>query len=263
MLGRPIAHSLSPVLHRAAYKALGLDWRYDAIDIGAQELAGFVAGLGPEWVGLSLTMPLKDVVLALAESSSEIVQLTGAANTLLLDGGAPVGDNTDVSGMVAALAEVGVTSCEVPVVLGSGSTARSALAALAQLGCQRCTLVSRSDPDGARVVADRLGLVLDAVSWQPGPLLDADLVISTVPAGAADGFAPYVGGVPVLFDVVYDPWPTRLASACDGLVVPGHALLLHQAAAQVMLMTGREAPLAAMRAALGGSLKPSPGSAEG
>jgi shikimate dehydrogenase len=263
VLGRPIAHSLSPVLHRAAYEALGLDWRYDAIDIGAQELAGFVAGLGPEWAGLSLTMPLKEVALALVESSSELVQLTGAANTLLLDNGVPTGDNTDVPGMVAALTEAGLTHASSAVVLGSGSTARSALAALAHVGCRRCTLVSRSDPAAARGVAEQVGLELETVNWQPGPLLEADLVISAVPAGAADGFAPYVRDVPSLLDVVYDPWPTPLAEGCGGVVVPGTALLLHQAALQVMLMTGRPAPLEAMRSALAGALKASAGSAEG
>ena len=263
VLGRPIAHSLSPVLHRAAYEALGLDWRYDAIDVGAAELAGFVAGLGPEWVGLSLTMPLKEAALPLLSTSSELVALTGAANTVLLDSGRPVGDNTDVPGMVAALAEAGVTRCASAVVLGSGSTARSALAALAQLGSPHVTLVSRSEPAAAIAVADRLGLRLDPVSWQPDPLPGAELVISAVPPGAADGFASYVGDVGVLLDVVYDPWPTPLAQGCGGVVVPGTALLLHQAAAQVRLMTGREAPVEAVREALAAALKGQARSAEG
>lgn len=260
MLGRPIGHSLSPLLHRAAYAALGLDWRYDAVDIGEQELPLFLAGLGPEWVGLSLTMPLKEAAATLVASSSELVTLTGAANTILLDSGSAVGDNTDAPGMVAALAEAGVTRPESAVIIGSGSTARSALAALAQLGCGGCTVISRSEPAAAADVADRLGLPLTTAGWQPAPLTAAQLVISTVPPGAADGFASYVRDVGVLLDVVYDPWPTPLAAACGGVVIPGTALLLHQAAAQVMLMTGQPAPLAAMRAALqvGSSLRSVP-----
>jgi shikimate dehydrogenase len=252
VLGRPIGHSLSPLLHRAAYQALGLDWRYDAIDVSVQELADFVSGLGPEWVGLSLTMPLKEAALALTGDSSELARLTGAANTLLLRPEGLVADNTDGPGMVAALGEAGVRAPASAVVLGSGSTARSALAALAELGCGQAVLVSRSAPTAAVAVAARFGLPLQAVDWQPGPLGGAELVISAVPPGAADGFAPYVGDVGVLLDVVYDPWPTPLAAGCGGVVVPGTALLLHQAAAQVMLMTGRDAPLDAMRAALDG-----------
>jgi len=250
VLGRPIAHSLSPLLHSAAYDALGLNWRYDAIDIGAQELAGFVAGLGPEWAGLSLTMPLKEIALALLDSRSEVVDLTGVANTIVLTSGIPVGHNTDVGGIIAALGEVGVAACSSAVVLGGGSTGRSALAAVAALGCRRVTVVSRSEPVAALEVASRLGLEVDVTGWQPGPLLGAELVISAVPAGAADGFASYAKDVRVLLDVVYDPWPTEFALSCEGTIVGGSRLLLHQAAAQVMLMTGQEAPLAAMAAAL-------------
>jgi shikimate dehydrogenase len=137
-------------------------------------------------------------------------------------------------------------------VLGGGATARSALAALAQLGATAPTLVVRSSPDETLAAAARLGVTPTVVEWSPAVLVDCDLLVSTLPAGAADRFSSYVAEVPALLDVVYDPWPTPLVAACGGVIVPGSAMLLHQAAAQVELMTGRTAPLEAMRTALKG-----------
>ncbi|MGB0102131.1 MAG: shikimate dehydrogenase, partial [Nocardioides sp.] len=106
MLGDPIAHSLSPTLHRAGYAALGLDWRYDAVRLSAHELTGFVAGLGPEWRGLSLTMPHKREALALGSPMTDRARLAGAANTLVIrDGDVVLADNTDLPGAVAAIRE--------------------------------------------------------------------------------------------------------------------------------------------------------------
>jgi shikimate dehydrogenase len=177
-------------------------------------------------------------VLPLLASRSPLVDEVGAANTVLLPGCS--GENTDVGGIVDALAAVGVTSVARAVVLGGGATARSALAALRVLGCADLTAVVRRAVD----------LPARVVEWSPEVLEGCDLLISTLPAGAADRFAPYVRDVPVLLDVVYDPWPTAVAAACRGLVVPGSAMLLHQAAAQVSLMTGCKPPLEAMAAAL-------------
>ena len=252
MLGRPIAHSLSPSLHRAAYHSLGLDWRYDAVDVGEQDLPGFLDGLGPEWVGLSLTMPLKTAVLPLLDEVSDVAGDVAAANTVVLREGRRLGSNTDVAGIVASLAEAGVSTASRAVVLGGGATARSALAALAALGCRTPVLVVRSSPDRTLEAAERLGVVPTVVPWSPDVLDGADLLISTLPARAADPLAPHVADVPALLDVVYDPWPTELAAACRGVVISGAAMLLHQAAEQVRLMTGRPAPLEAMRQALDG-----------
>ncbi|MEO6206201.1 MAG: shikimate dehydrogenase, partial [Mycobacteriales bacterium] len=196
--------------------------------------------LDDSWVGLSLTMPLKTAVLPLLASSSDLVRATGSANTVLLP--ARHGENTDVAGMLAALAEVGLTQAARVVVLGSGATARSALAAAAALGCARPTVVARSTP--------AVPLDAEVVAWSPEVLDGCDLLISTLPARAADAFAAHVGDVPALLDVVYDPWPTALAQACRGVVASGAAMLLHQAAAQVTLMTGQAAPVDAMRGAL-------------
>ena len=256
VLGSPIAHSLSPLLHRAAYDALGLDWTYDALEVTEQELPGFLDSRGPEWAGLSLTMPLKEAVLPLLTDRTPLVDATGAANTVVLSGGNRIGHNTDVGGLLAALQERGVTQARAPVILGGGATARSALAALAAMGCDQAVLVVRSPPTATLAAAARLGIVALVAPFvpeaEPSVLAGCDLLISTVPTRAADPFAPYVSDLPVLVDVVYDPWPTALAAACGGLVIPGTAMLLHQAAAQVALITGLAPPVGAMRAALKG-----------
>ncbi|MDT7569939.1 MAG: shikimate dehydrogenase [Actinomycetota bacterium] len=213
-----------------------------------EQLPAFLEGLDESWAGLSLTMPLKAAVLPLLSSASDLVEQVAAANTVLLP--ARRGENTDVAGMVAALAESGVTSVRRAVVLGGGATARSALAALAQLGCGDVVLVVRSSPDETLAAAERLGVTPSVQEWSPEILAWPDLLVSTLPRGAADRFAPYVRDVPALLDVVYDPWPTPIAAACGGRVISGGAMLLHQAAAQVELMTGRKPPLEAMRAAL-------------
>ena len=263
MLGSPVGHSLSPVLHRAAYEALGLaGWRYDRVECDEAALPALVGGLGPEWVGLSLTMPLKRKALELADEISPLAAEVGAANTLLL-GGVPSGgrraENTDVAGLLAALREAGLRRVGRSVLLGAGGTAQAALAALRELGDPSPRVLVR-DPGragGLLAAADRLGVRPVVSGGLPDtPLPDADLVISTLPAGAADAVAVQAGGwAPgtVVLDAVYAPWPTRFAAAAADAgcqVVGGLAVLLHQAVAQVELMTGRPAPIVAMRAAL-------------
>ena len=205
----------------------------------AERLPAFLDTLDETWAGLSLTMPLKTAVLPLLRSTSDLVDRVGAANTVLLPGRR--GENTDVTGIVDALAEAGVVGVRRAVVLGGGATARSALAALVGVDV---TLVVRSEPVLPAAFTPRV------VAWSPEVLDGCDLLVSTLPTGAADRFAPYVRAVPALLDVVYDPWPTALAAACRGTVVSGASMLLHQAAAQVSLMTGAKPPLLAMRAAL-------------
>lgn len=195
-------------------------------------------------------MPLKTAVLPLLDSVSPLARDVAAANTVLLRDGRRHGHNTDVHGIVAALAEGGVTAVERAVVLGGGATARSALAALKELGCTSPVLVVRSEPVETLAACGRLGVAPTVAGFSPEVLEGCDLLVSTLPAGAADRFAPYVRDVPALLDVVYDPWPTALAQACGGVVVSGAAMLLHQAALQVELMTGRDAPIRVMAQAL-------------
>lgn len=258
VLGHPIAHSLSPALHLAAYADLGLDWDYERVDVTEDELPAFVAGLGPAWVGLSLTMPLKQTVLPLLDERDPLVDATAAANTVLLDGGRRRGWNTDVAGIVAALAEAGAgAGVARGAVLGGGSTARSAVAALQRLGAEQVLVVARRPEaaDDLVACADRLGVDLEVAGWDAvGRALAADVLISTVPSGAADPLAADLPGrTGALLDVVYDPWPTPLARAWEargGAVASGLAMLLHQAVAQVRLFTGREPSVPVMRAAL-------------
>ena len=247
VLGSPIGHSLSPVLHRAAYDALGLSgWTYDAHDVTEQRLAGFLEGLGPEWAGLSLTMPLKAAVLPLLDGPSPVVEAVAAANTVLLRDGRRLGENTDVPGMVTALAARGVDRAEHVAVLGAGATARAALAAAASLGGS-ATVYSRTSAraEGLAATAAAVGLAVDVRPWAAAAeAFAAPLVVNTSPAGAADGWVRAVPAtVGTLFEVLYDPWPTPLAAAWaarQGTVVDGLDLLTHQAVLQVGLMTGAE-----------------------
>jgi shikimate dehydrogenase len=245
VLGSPVSHSLSPVLHRAAYRALGLaGWTYDAYDVTALELAGFLAGLDDSWAGLSLTMPLKAAVLPLLDTATPVVDVVGAANTVLLSGGRLSGDNTDVPGMVSALAAHDVRRVSRVAVLGGGATARGALAAAATL-TGTASVHSRSSGRAAalRATAGAVGLALDVHPWdEAAAALGAPLVVNTTPAGAADLLAGVLPAeVGTLFEVLYDPWPTPLAAAWSdrgGQVVDGLDLLVHQAVLQVGLMTG-------------------------
>jgi shikimate dehydrogenase len=261
VLGSPVAHSLSPVLHSAAYAALGLDgWHYDVHECDEAGLPGFVAGLGPEWAGLSLTMPLKRVALEVATEVSPLAAATGAANTLVLDGGRRYADNTDVAGVVAALRGAGAPPGGRAVVLGAGGTAQATLAALRELGIGDVTVLVRSSARAGdlRAAADRLGVAPSVSEALTDPararaeLAAADVVVSTLPRGAADALTGVRPGA-VLLDVVYAPWPTAFAAAAEAAgarVVSGLEMLLHQAVAQVGLMTGRTAPVAPMREAL-------------
>jgi shikimate-5-dehydrogenase len=259
VLGLPVAHSLSPVLHSAAYEALGLaDWSYDAIECDEAALPAFVEGLDPTWVGLSLTMPLKRAALAVADQASPLALAVGAANTLLMHEEGRRAENTDVAGIVGALREAGVASpVESAVVLGAGGTAQAALAALRDLGQETPVVVVRDvrRTSDLRAAAERLQVrprVVGGLSDRPLP--GAAVVISALPPGAADRLriGPSALGCVVL-DVVYAPWPTPFALSARDLgarVVGGLTMLLHQAAAQVELFTGRPAPLEHMRAAL-------------
>ncbi len=249
VLGSPIAHSLSPALHRAAYAHLGLDWDYERHEVVAAELAGFVAGCGPDWRGLSLTMPLKEAALELGEVD-ELARLAGASNTLIFDGGVRRLYNTDVGGLVNALTAGGVAA-ERATIVGSGATARSSLVSLARLGVAEVTVVARTPAKAAVLVplAERLGVRVRLQPWEElvGP---TDLLVSTVNAGAADDRADELAGASAaVFDVIYHPWPTPLAQAAvtrDRVVLNGLDLLVHQAVLQIELMTESSVPAAVL-----------------
>ncbi len=260
VLGSPISHSLSPVLHRAAYRALGLTgWTYDAIECDEAGLPALLNGCGQDWAGLSLTMPLKRAVLPLLDTADALVTDVGCANTVIFAAGARQGHNTDVPGMVNALTAAGVSGSGPVLLLGAGATACSALAAVRALGTGEVTVAVRDRQRAADLlaVARRLDMQVRLTDFgrQP-PASSWHLLISTVPAGVADVYAEQVlrgDLVPAaVLDVVYHPWPTSLAAAAEktgaGLVL-AFELLVHQAARQVELMTARTPPTAAMRRA--------------
>ncbi|WP_025155704.1 shikimate dehydrogenase [Leifsonia aquatica] len=269
VLGSPIAHSQSPTLQRAAYGVLGLDWSYEPVEVTEDALPGFVAGLGEEWRGLSLTMPLKKAVLPLLTEIDRVAEQTGAANTVLLDGESVRGFNTDVAGIVRALAGAGVSSARYVHILGGGATAASALVAAAEVGAERVDVHVR---DLTRSVwleplAHELGLMVRLRSLaQADRSLDVpELVISTLPGGTRPEvlYTDSTRRRAVLFDVAYEPWPSALATAwgaVGGTVVSGLSMLVHQALLQVRIfvsgdplepLADEQAVLAAMLEAVG------------
>lgn len=264
VLGFPVSHSLSPVLHRAAYAALGLNWEYEAREVRSGGLPAFLESLDDSWVGLSLTMPLKVEAARIVDFLEPLAKALGAANTILFQssaaGGHRVGANTDVPGVVAALREAGVESVGSAVILGAGATATAAMAALATLGCSTPTVAlrDRSRAGGLLMAAAKLGTnprLTDIGEIRPN-LETADVVVSTVPSAAGAEIGNALRGASVggrLLDAVYDPVKTPLLEAwaeAGGTPINGTRMLLHQAAEQVRLFSGQAPPLAEMDSAL-------------
>lgn len=247
--GDPIEHSRSPQLHGAAYRVLGLDWEYTRRRVSAAEFAHAIDGLGEEWHGLSLTMPLKEAAFAWATTRDRAAMLTGGVNTLVLSG--PLrghGFNTDIAGLVAAIEEAGLQGVERVRVLGAGATAASTLVAAADLGAKQIEVLARRPEALAPLsdIAEAIGVRLVAASFTEFDD-NADLTISTLPGGIAlDASISQrladTGGA--LFDVAYAPWPSALAEIWgDAPRISGIGMLLHQAVRQVRIFVNGD-PLA-------------------
>jgi shikimate dehydrogenase len=267
--GDPVAHSRSPQLHAAAYRVLGLDWSYERRQVDEAGFSEALAGLDPTWRGLSLTMPLKAAAFASARWRDRRAELTGAVNTLLLDRDGPLGFNTDIPGIVDAVADEGIPVLETARIVGAGATATSAVVALAELGAREVEVVARRPEAVAALSAlgAKVGVAVTAVPWDAPERPDVPLTIATLPGGAevtdaaADGLATSGG---FLLDVVYGHWPTALASAWERAgrgSTSGLGMLLRQALVQVRIfVTGEpdiplddeQAVLAAMRHAVMG-----------
>ena len=261
--GDPIAHSKSPALHAAAYRVLGLDWEYGRRQVTAAAFPGALDELDDGWRGLSLTMPLKEEALRAAARRDRHATLTGAVNTLLL-GDDIAGFNTDVGGIVDALAEAGITEVSHARILGAGATAGSALVAAAEIGATRIDVRARRPERAAGLVSlgERLGVHVES------GLLDAvpdtvELTIATLPSGTSlpvETAVSLAAGGGALFDAAYAPWPSALAANWgDGPVISGLGMLLHQAVRQIRIflhgdpaaaLPDEQAVVAAMRAAL-------------
>ena len=236
VLGSPIAHSLSPALHNAAYLALGIEGKYDAVEVKGDELKGFIDQVrktDANWIGFSLTMPLKEEILKVADKIDPLAAQISSANTLVptIDGW--YATSTDVSGFIWALAQHEITDFNSVQIIGAGGTARAAAAAVDAPG-RKITVINRN-PEREAAMREAISLAeVNFVDWS-NVQLDADLVINTTPKGAADQLA---SGNGVLFESLYNPWPTVLSSKCDGKVIDGLDLLIHQAIDQIHLMTG-------------------------
>jgi shikimate-5-dehydrogenase len=260
VIGSPVSHSLSPVLHGAAYEALGLDWTYSRLECDEAGVPALVAGLDSSWVGLSVTMPGKRAALAAATSTTERAAVVGAANTLVRVADGWRADCTDVDGVVGALRFAGgFSSGTRGLLLGAGGTATAALVAFATLGVSEVDLVVRDPARTAEAVAcaARVGLALSVVAWADADFAAlasaADVLVSTVPPSATEPVADLLATTPCLLDVIYHPWPTPLGLAVldqgRGMAT-GLDMLLHQAFGQVEQFTEQTAPREAMRKAL-------------
>lgn len=267
VLGSPISHSKSPAIQRAAYRVLELDWSYEPIEVTGEALAGFLASRGEGWRGLSLTMPLKRDILPLLDTTDDLVDLVGAANTVVFDDEGMHGYNTDVQGVVQAFRHAGVRELPSVHVLGAGATAASVIAALGELGTARVVVSARTPERAQPLVAlgEKLGIDVIVRGWgiQDRSLIAPDAIVSTLPGGQNDMlFAGPIRERAVLFDIAYDPWPSDLARAWQqvgGTVISGLDLLVNQAVGQVRLfLTGdrleplpdEAAVVTAMRAAV-------------
>ena len=267
VIGSPIEHSLSPVIHRAAWAQLGIDgWEYRRLEQDADSLPRFIGGLGGDCAGLSVTMPCKQAVMPLLDVIDPLASAVGAVNTVVPSSGVLAGFNTDVTGIASAIRRAcSQADRALPtsaVVLGARATASSALAALGELGIVTSTVAARrfGGPGSVVAASSRLGVSIDQVLWSDRDAVlravsGADLVISTLPAGVGDPLAEQmcVREGQVLLDVVYSPRETALRSAFErngGIVAEGTDMLVFQAAAQVQLMTGRTPKTDVMRGAL-------------
>ncbi|KFU77563.1 shikimate dehydrogenase [Amycolatopsis lurida] len=263
VLGKPVEHSLSPVLHGAAFRALGLDgWSYERVEMDGPGLPAFVDGLGPEWTGLSVTMPGKRAALEHAGEVTPRAAAVGAANTLVRRGTGWLADCTDVDGVTEALRIAGEYSPDTDdaaVVLGAGGTAAAAVVGLASLGVRTVRLVVR-DPARARETveaAQRAGLDVEVLRWAEADFkklaADSAVLVNTVPPDAVRPHLTELARIGCVLDVIYHPWPTALAEAVSergGRLATGLDMLLHQAFGQSEYFTGQPAPRAEMRDAL-------------
>lgn len=264
MLGSPIAHSLSPAIHRAAYEILGLDWSYERAEVTGESLARYLGSRDSSWRGLSLTMPLKRDVLPLLDSRDELVHVVGAANTVLRGAdGAWRGFNTDVYGVERSFREAGVDALAQVHILGAGATAASVIAGVARLGATEVVLFARTSGKAAALVrlGRTLGVTVAVLDWGTTPEGRPDAVVSTVPGGTVlPEFSLPTRSTATLFDVAYDPWPSAIASSwAGGRVISGLDLLVNQAVGQIRVFTNGDpaselhdeaAVVAGMRAAL-------------
>lgn len=271
VLGSPISHSKSPIIHSAAYRVLGLDWEYSKFEVRKGGLSNFLSGLDENWLGLSLTMPLKEEAAVAAVNLDEAAQLTGAVNTLLKVNQSWHGFNTDVFGIVQAVQSANLGNIASVLIIGSGATATSAVAAVKIFAPEAEVSVFARNPVTRGLLVDfaqQIGLKSKVARRLRGASLHSDLVIATLPAKALDDSAKRVTRIRgfnprgAILDVAYDPWPSKFASLWQSKgqpIISGFEMLLWQAVGQIRIFTSSDpnqalpnevAVVAAMRHAL-------------
>ena len=251
VLGSPISHSLSPLLHSTAYQLLGVEGSYEAIEVGSGHLAKFLEDKDSGWTGFSLTMPLKEEVLAIAHVVDPIAQLISSANTLFRRDGSWCASSTDITGFGFALDSRGFTTGKSATILGAGATARAVVGAL-DGRVEEISILSRNT---GREEAIRRCATKSSISFLPWeyttPIAQSDLVVNTTPLYGADLFADYLPLriSTLFFEVLYRPWPTVLLSRWrenGGETMDGIDLLVHQAIEQIALFSCKSVDRASM-----------------
>ena len=245
--GSPVEHSLSPALHQAAYRALGVPWSYRYREVSEEMITTAWAGMDAALSGISLTMPLKERVMDLVQPRDSIVDTIQAANTVYRSGGTWALSNTDPYGVDRALEKFGVDASHAWI-LGAGATARSVGYALALRGTTDITLCVR-DVDRAERTAHQLrntglGIQVQHFSDLDGAI-PPQLVASTLPgtAGNLPEIPSNVVDSAALFDVAYSPWPSHYAHAWESSsqpVISGLWMLSYQAVAQIRLFVNSD-----------------------
>lgn len=241
VLGSPIAHSLSPMLHMAAYRTLGIEGEYTAIEVKNDQLESFLHSVDSTWTGFSLTMPLKEKVLQLAGEVDHLAESIQSANTLVRSAQGWRATTTDVKGFQEALHAHGVDEFTKVLIIGSGATARAAVSAVDQVNREIQVIHRNHEREGAM----RKSAPHSSIEFLPWHSLlpVADLTINTTPAGVADHFASQITTSPsgLFFEALYNPWPTKMLNDWrrnGGEVIDGLDLLIYQGIDQIEFMTG-------------------------
>lgn len=238
VLGFPVSHSLSPVLHNAAFEYLGIEGRYEAIEVPSGKLEHFMRESSQNFDYLSLTMPLKEEVLGLGYASDPLVQRIQSANTLISRSNEWSLSSTDGSGFIAALRNSSLSRTQSVLILGAGGTARAIAGALDSIA-EVVTVLGRSSSRREALESSMIQSKFEYLPWTTEiDFSSYDLVVNTTPSGAADLLSESVrkNVSAMLFDVIYNPWPTALAqrwSDCGGQVIGGLELLLYQGVDQL------------------------------
>lgn len=239
VVGSPIQHSLSPVIHNATYAHLGLDFSYQKHEVASGDLRNFLNESNLS--GVSVTMPLKREAFELADSHDDQAGITGVVNTLVRHSGLWLGHNTDVSGFIQSFRAL--SNVNVITILGSGATARSAALAVSKCFPESDVFIAARNKTSSDAIVDllaSLGIRASSTAPEASVIFGSDLVISTVPGDAFEQLWNQVelaGKRPTgtLFDVAYDPWPSKAARSWVKNSISGLDLLIWQAIEQVKI----------------------------